>query len=76
MTGHSCFPLSFQRKLIRHFTIWGLVTKPSPAAIESFLQEVRLISLAEMQQLFPDCKIHRETIFGFTKSYVAIRERA
>ena len=70
------FPVSFQRRLIRHFTIWGLVTKPSPAAIESFLQEVRLISLAEMQQLFPDCKIHRETIFGFTKSYVAIRERA
>ena len=53
------FPVSFQRRLIRHFTIWGLVTKPSPAAIESFLQEVRLISFGEMQQLFPDCKIHR-----------------
>ena len=69
-------PVSFQRRLIRRFTTWGIVTKPSPSQVESFLQEVRLISFAEMRQLFPDCHIHRDTAFGFTKSYVAIRQHA
>jgi hypothetical protein len=69
-------PVSFQRRLIRHFTTWGIVTKPSPAEVESFLQEVRLLSFAEMQELFPDCKIQRETFLGLTKSYIAIREGA
>lgn len=69
-------PVTFQRRLIRHVTPWGIITKPSPAEVESFLQEVRLISFTEMQRLFPDCRIHRETVFGFTKSYVAIRQRA
>ena len=64
---------SFQRRLIRHFTTWGIVTKPTSAQIESFLKEVRLISFREMQQLFPDCEIYRERAFGFTKSYIAIR---
>jgi Methyltransferase domain len=68
------FPISFQRRLIRHFTTWGIVTKPSPVAVEAFLQEVRLLSFAEMQQLFPDCVIRRETFLGFTKSYIAIRQ--
>ena len=66
-------PVPLQRRLIRHFTTWGIVTKPSPAAVESFLQEVRLLSFEEMQQLFPDCTIQRETILGFTKSYIAVR---
>jgi Methyltransferase domain len=69
-------PVSFRRRLIRHFTPWGIVTKPSPAAVEAFLQEVRLLSFAEMEELFPDCEIRRETVLGFTKSYIAIRERA
>ena len=69
-------PLRLQRQLMRRLTIWGIVDKPSPAEIESFLQEVRLISFSEMQQLFPDCQIQKEAVFGFTKSYVAIRQCA
>ena len=69
-------PVSFQRRLIRRFTTWGIVTRPSPAEVESFLEEVRLLSFAEIQQLFPDCKIQRETVLGLTKSYIAIREGA
>ena len=69
-------PVALQRRLIRRFTLWGMMTKPSPAGVEAFLQEVRLLSFAEMQQLFPDCEIRREKAFGFTKSYVAVRRAA
>ena len=69
-------PVALQRRLIRRFTLWGIMTKPSPADVEAFLQEVRLLSFAEMQLLFPDCEIRREKAFGFTKSYVAVRRAA
>jgi hypothetical protein len=52
------------------------MTKPSPAQVTGFLDEVRLLSYREMQELFPDCEIHREKIMGFTKSYVAVRINA
>jgi hypothetical protein len=69
-------PVSLQRRVIRRLTVWGIVTRPSPAQIEAFLKEVRLLSFAEMQQLFPDCEVRRETAGGFTKSYVAVRQGA
>jgi hypothetical protein len=36
-------------------------------------EEVRLLSFSEMKRLFPDCEIHRERVFGFVKSLIAIR---
>jgi hypothetical protein len=69
-------PRSFQSHLLRYCTVWGLMTKPSPAEVVGFLDEVRLLSYCEMQELFPDCVIHRERFLGFTKSYVAVRTRA
>jgi hypothetical protein len=44
------------------------------ANVEEFLAEVRLISAVEMQALFPGCQILRESWFGLTKSYIAIRK--
>jgi hypothetical protein len=66
-------PKSMQRYLLRYFTIWGLLTKPSKQQVQEFLSEVRLLNYREMQHLFPDCHIHRERFFGLTKAYVAIR---
>ena len=66
-------PKSWQRHLLRYFSIWGLVTKPSPRQIEELLLEIRLLTFAEMRQLFPDCEIRRERFFGLTKAYVAVR---
>lgn len=70
------FPRSIQSRLLRYCTVWGLMTRPSPAEVTGFLDEVRLLSYSEMQELFPDCEIHRERFMGFTKSYVAVRASA
>ncbi len=67
-------PRNWQRPLLRWFTPWGWITKPTPAQVDAFLAEVRLLTFAEMQTLFPDCRIECERfLLVFTKSYVAIR---
>ncbi len=66
-------PKRWQRPLLRHFTVWGLVSKPTPKQVDEFLQEVRLLTYSEMRALFPDCRILRERFLGFTKCYIAVR---
>jgi hypothetical protein len=67
-------PRWLQRRTLRYFTIYGLMTKPTPAQVEGFLDEVRLLGYREMQELFPDCEIYCEKAMGITKSYIAIRK--
>jgi len=66
-------PHSWQRRLIRNFTVRGWLERPGPRDVEEFLAEVRLLTFAEMQSLFPDCTIMRERFLGLTKSYIAVR---
>ena len=70
------FPRWLQRRTLRYFTIYGLMTKPTPAQVEGFLNEVRLLKYHEMRELFPDCEIYCEKVMGITKSYIAIRKQA
>jgi len=56
------------------FSVWGLITRPSKAYVNSIINEIRLLTLDEMENLFPDCKIIREKFFFFTKSYIAVRK--
>jgi hypothetical protein len=69
-------PRNLQTRMARHFTIWGLLTKPSTARVEEMLSDIRLLTYREMKQLFPDCLILRERVLGLTKSYVAVRHSA
>ena len=62
-----------QKKLLRYFTIWGLVTKPSRDQIDIFLRTTRLLTEKELKQLFPDGTFYREKFFGFTKSFVVYK---
>ncbi len=62
-----------QIRMARHFTIWGLLTKPDPAQVNKLISEIRLLTYREMKQLFPDCLILKERVLGLTKSYVAVR---
>lgn len=66
-------PRRWQRRLIRHGTVWGWMTRPSAAQVEGFLDEVRLLSRGEMTALFPDCTILTERFLGLPKSYIALR---
>lgn len=66
-------PASWQKRLIRNFTVWGLITRPSRQEVDKFIREVRLLNHAEMEALFPDCTIYVEKWFGMPKSYIAYR---
>jgi hypothetical protein len=66
-------PKSWQRRLLRNFTLWGLLRRPSRAEVDAVIDEVRLLGRKEMQTLFPDCRIIVERFLGWPKSYIAVR---
>jgi len=66
-------PKSVQKRFLRNFTIWGLVTRPTVEQCDSFLQEVRLLDKQELKQLFPDAEILEERFLGLTKSLIAVK---
>lgn len=67
-------PRSWQAKLLRRFTVWGILTKPSPEKVKGFFDEIRLLNHREFVELFPDCEIKREKFLFMTKSFIAIRQ--
>jgi hypothetical protein len=66
-------PKRAQKRLLRYFTLWGILGKPTRQDIDAFLSEVRLLSKSELSELFPDCQIIHERFAGFTKSFIAVR---
>jgi hypothetical protein len=66
-------PPKWQHRLIRRFTGWGIITKPSPEGVVAIVDELRLLRYKEMVELFPDCEIRRERFLGLTKAHVAVR---
>jgi len=67
------FPHAWQRRLVRNFTLWGWITRPSAAAVDRTLAKLRLLDYATVRELFPDCELRRERFLGFTKAFVAVR---
>jgi hypothetical protein len=66
-------PKAVQKRLIRNFTIWGLVTRPTSEYCEHFLAELRLLEIDEMFKLFSDSSIVTENFLGIPKSIYAIK---
>jgi len=66
-------PRKVKEAILRNFTSWGWITRPTHEDILSFLDEVRLLTCEEMQQLFPGCEIRKEKLLFMTKSYIAVR---
>lgn len=67
------FPRRLLRRVARYFTLWGLVRKPNQQQIDAMLEEINLLTDRQMRELFPDARIERETVFGLTKSLIAIK---
>jgi hypothetical protein len=66
-------PKSWQRRLIRWCTPWGLIDRPSQDKVDALIAEIDLLTEAEMRALFPDAQIVKERFLGFTKSLIAVR---
>jgi len=67
-------PIKIEKILMKNFTIWGLITRPSQEYINNFLKERRLLTQKEFVEIFPDCEIMVERFLFMPKSYIAIRK--
>ena len=61
------------RKKLGRFTVWGLFSKAGPEAIAERVEEIRLLTRSECEELFPGCEILEEKFLGMVKSYIIIR---
>jgi hypothetical protein len=66
-------PWPFARRIIRYCSFRGLFRSGDNVNLRQLADGLRLLSYREVRELFPDCEIHREKMFGFTKSFIAIR---
>jgi hypothetical protein len=62
-----------QKRLLRNFSLWGLLGRPTEATLDFVLAELRLMKRSEMNALFPDAEIWVERCMGLPKSYTAIK---
>jgi hypothetical protein len=68
-------PKKWQKKLVRHFTIRGLLDQPTSVEVDNMVETTRLLSFKEFKNLFPDCEILIEKmLFIIPKSYIAVRK--
>lgn len=68
-------PASVQKRLLRNFTVWGWLVRPTQQGCEEFVDQVRLLDARELQELFPRARIWRERVLGLTKSLIAVSEQ-
>lgn len=67
------FPFAVTRCLIRYFSIWGWVNKPTQKRIDEFWASTRLLSRSEVKALFPNCEIRCERVLGLAKSFIIVK---
>lgn len=64
-------PLAIQVHLLSRFRLGWTKMKYTPASAREAVGGIRLVTKAEMKELFPGAQIHHERILGFTKSFTA-----
>lgn len=66
-------PYPVFRRMVRWFSIWGWVTRPTQKEVDDFLATIRLLTRSEVEAFFPGCDIQDEKFLGMTKSFVIIK---
>lgn len=66
-------PKHYQKKLIRYFSVLGLLTRPTQQWIDYYVNQTRLLTFKEIKALFPGCTIKRERFLFMTKGYVIVK---
>lgn len=72
--GIQFLPKPVFKRLVRRFSLWGIVTKPNKAEIEKSMSTIELLTVRQMRELFPDAQIFRERFLFLTKSLMAIKK--
>jgi len=65
------FSKPIQKRLLRNFTLWGLLGRPTNETLDQVLAELRLLNRREFRSLFNSCQIWVERVLGLPKSYTA-----
>lgn len=66
-------PAGIQKRLVRRFTPWGLITKPDWQRVESVLANIHLLTEREMTELFADAIMYKERFCGLSKSLIVVK---
>jgi len=61
----------WQRRLVRNFTVRGLIERFPHSECDSLTYGINLLSRRDVAALFPDAEIIPEKAAGFTKSWIA-----
>lgn len=67
------YPQPLQVALTQRFALGWYERIPDRERARAHVASHRLLTRAEMQQLFPDAHIHEERIAGLVKSFIAVR---
>jgi len=67
-------PRRWVPNLLRNFTVWGWITRPTKAEALDYWKrlDLRMLTYSEMKALFPKATIQVERCLGMRKSYIAI----
>jgi hypothetical protein len=66
-------PLSLRAVLHQRLKLGWVPAQPDAVLARAEVEQIRLLSRAEMQRLFPDARVLREAIGPLTKSWIAVR---
>jgi hypothetical protein len=67
------YPVSLRTALLRRFDLGWMKKIPNPLAARAEVEQIRLLNASEMQQIFPEATLYRETLGPFTKSLIALK---
>jgi hypothetical protein len=70
--GIQFLPRRIARPYARYLSLWGWKHRAPNAVTDAMLDEIRLLTEAEVRVLFPEAEIIHERVGPFTKSFVAV----